>query len=61
MRINKVQMKGRATVAKGAIKEVAGKLVGNTTMQLKGMVQKNVGKAQVRIDNLKRDLKDLSK
>jgi uncharacterized protein YjbJ (UPF0337 family) len=57
MRINKDNVSGRVRVARGAIKEVAGKLVGNKMMQLKGMVQKNVGKAQVKLGDLKEQLK----
>lgn len=38
--MNKDQIKGQAKQAKGEVKELAGKLVGDKTMETKGMVQK---------------------
>ena len=43
MGINKDQVEGRVKEAKGKIKEVAGKLVGNESMEAKGKIQKNLG------------------
>ncbi len=44
--MNKDQGKGRIEEAKGKVKEVAGKMVGNETLEQKGRVQKAVGKVQ---------------
>lgn len=51
--MNKDQIKGRAEQAKGKLKEVAGKVVGNERLQadglgdqVKGRVLKNVGDAK---------------
>jgi uncharacterized protein YjbJ (UPF0337 family) len=41
--MKKEQATGRAAQAKGKIKEVAGKAVGNKTLQLKGNAQKTAG------------------
>ena len=48
MSMNKDQIKGRVNEAKGTIKEAAGDLVGNDRLKVKGMVQKNLGKAQAK-------------
>jgi len=55
--MNKDQVKGRMKEAEGKIKEVAGKAVGNKTLEDKGKVQNAVGKAQAGYGDLKRDLK----
>ena len=55
--MNKDQVKGRIKEAKGKVKEVAGKMVGNETLELKGKVQKTVGKIQAGYGDLKDDLK----
>jgi len=55
--MNKDQVKGRIKEAQGKIKEVTGKIVGNKTMEEKGMVQKTVGKVQAGMGDLKDDLK----
>lgn len=47
MSINKARVKGLVEEATGAVKESAGKLVGNKTLELKGKVQKVIGKAKV--------------
>ena len=57
MSTNKDQVKGRVKEAKGKIKEVAGKLVGNQTLETKGIVQKNLGKAQAKFGDVKQDMK----
>jgi uncharacterized protein YjbJ (UPF0337 family) len=46
---------------KGKIKEVAGKLVGNTTMEAKGKVQKILGEGQAEFGDVKQDVKDSKK
>lgn len=59
MSINKDQIKGRVTEAKGTIKEAAGKLVGNEKLEAKGKFQKAVGKVQAKFGDVKKDVKDL--
>jgi uncharacterized protein YjbJ (UPF0337 family) len=61
MSINKDQIKGRMKEAEGKIKEVSGALVGNETLEAKGKVQKNLGKAQAKYGDIKQDLKDIAK
>ena len=59
--LNKDQAKGRIEEAKGKVKEVAGNLVGNDELELKGQIQKSGGKVQAAYGDLKEDLKDASK
>lgn len=59
--MNKDQAKGRLEVAKGKAKEVAGKVVGNDKLEVKGRVQKNSGKAQAAYGDLKEDARDAAK
>ena len=61
MSMNKDQVKGRVNEAEGKIKEVAGKLVGNENLEAKGKVQKELGKAQARFGDVKKDVKDIVK
>ena len=58
MGINKEQVKGRVEEAKGTIKEVAGKLVGNEKLEAEGKVQKIVGKAEAKFGDVKKNVKD---
>jgi uncharacterized protein YjbJ (UPF0337 family) len=44
--MNKDQVEGRATQAKGDIKEAAGKLLGNQKLQGEGLVDQAKGKTQ---------------
>jgi uncharacterized protein YjbJ (UPF0337 family) len=55
--MNKDQVEGRYEEAKGKIKEVAGDVLGDELMEVKGKVQKNVGKAQAAIGDLKEKAK----
>lgn len=55
--MNNDQVKGRVKEAEGKAKQVAGKVVGNKTLEEKGKLQKNVGKAQAGYGDLKNDLK----
>lgn len=61
MSVNKDQVKGRVNEVKGKIKEVAGNLVGNETLEAKGVVQKLTGQAQAKFGDIKQDLKDATK
>jgi uncharacterized protein YjbJ (UPF0337 family) len=54
--MNKDQVKGRIEEAKGEIRKVAGKAVGNKDLEFKGVVQKAVGQAQAGYGDLKKDL-----
>jgi uncharacterized protein YjbJ (UPF0337 family) len=56
--MNKDQVNGHIEEAKGKVKEVTGKVVGNKEMELKGNVQKNIGKAQAGVGDIKEDIKD---
>lgn len=57
MFVNKDQIKGRAREAKGKLKEVTGNLVGNEKLETKGKIEKNLGKVQAKIGDIKQDLK----
>jgi uncharacterized protein YjbJ (UPF0337 family) len=61
MSMNKDQVKGRVKEAEGKIKEIAGKLVGNDSLEAKGKVQKVLGKAQAKFGDVKQDVKDANK
>jgi uncharacterized protein YjbJ (UPF0337 family) len=56
--MNKDQVKGRIEEAKGKVKEVTGKVVGNKEMEVEGNIQKNIGKGQAGVGDLKEDVKD---
>ncbi len=51
--MNKDQIKGRVKEAEGAVKEAAGKIVGKKTLEVKGMVEKTIGKVQADYGDLK--------
>ena len=55
--MNKEQVKGRYEEAKGAVKEAAGKIVGNERLEHKGKVQKNAGKFQAGTGDLHNEVK----
>lgn len=61
MSMSKNQIKGRVKEAKGFVKEVAGKLVGNEKLEERGKVQKVLGEAQAEIGDIKQKAKDLKK
>lgn len=56
--MNKDQVKGRAEEAKGKVKEVTGKVVGNKEMEGEGKVQGIAGKTQSKYGDVKQDVKD---
>jgi uncharacterized protein YjbJ (UPF0337 family) len=41
----------------GLGKEAVGKVVGDATLEAKGNIQKNLGKVQAKVGEIKRDLK----
>ena len=55
--MNKDQIKGQVKLAKGEVKELAGKLVGDKAMETKGMIQKTAGKIQSSYGNAKDKMK----
>lgn len=55
MSINKDQVKARLEEAKGKVKEVVGKVVGNKDIEVKGNIQKNVGTVQGSVGDAKKD------
>jgi uncharacterized protein YjbJ (UPF0337 family) len=54
--MNKDQVEGRVDEAKGKAKEITGKVLDDKGMEVKGNVQKNVGKAQSGFGDLKKDI-----
>jgi len=56
--MNKDQVKGRVDEAKGKIKEVAGRSVGNPDLEDRGTVQKVGGTVQKTYGDLKENVKD---
>ncbi len=56
--MNKDQIKGRIEEMKGKAKEVAGNVVGNKSVQAKGVAQKVAGKAQAGYGDVKSAAKD---
>ena len=59
--MNKDQTSGRVETAKGTVKEVAGKVLGNKEMESKGKVQKNAGKVESSYGDAKENVKDAAK
>lgn len=59
--MDKNQIQGRIKEAQGKVKEVTGKILGDEEMEVKGNIQKNVGKAQAGLGDLKEDIKDIKK
>ncbi len=55
--MNKHQVKGRFEEAKGKVKEVTGKIVGNKTLQVKGKVENTTGKVRAGYGDQKDDIK----
>jgi uncharacterized protein YjbJ (UPF0337 family) len=57
--VNKDQVQGRATQAKGDIKQAAGKAVGSRKLQVEGLADQARGKAQSGVGAMKKSAKDL--
>ena len=57
--MNKDQVKGRAEDAKGKVKEVAGKAVGNERLESEGKTDQVKGKAQAGYGDAKENVKDV--
>ena len=56
--MNKDQSSGNIKQAKGQLKEVTGKVLGNKDLEYKGKAEKALGKVQESYGNLKKDIKD---
>ena len=56
--MNKDQVKGRVEQSSGAIKEAAGKLVGNDRLRTEGAAEKVKGKVQAGYGDAKENVKD---
>jgi len=56
--MNEDQVKGRVEEAKGKIKEVAGKAVGNDRLEGEGLVDQATGKVQKNYGDAKEKVKD---
>ncbi|MBN9340019.1 MAG: general stress protein CsbD [Comamonadaceae bacterium SCN 68-20] len=59
--MNKHQVTGRVEEAKGAVKEVVGKVVGNPKLEAEGIVQKNAGKVEAKAGDLAAKVEDAVK
>jgi uncharacterized protein YjbJ (UPF0337 family) len=55
--MNKDQVKGRVKEVTGKVKEVAGNIVGNKSLEVKGLSQKVAGKVQAGYGDAKAELK----
>ena len=53
MSINIDQVKGHTDEAVGKVKEAVGAVVGNKELELKGTIQKNIGKVQAKLGDIK--------
>ena len=56
--MNKDRIQGSATQAKGKVKEVAGKLTGDSNLESEGKAEKAAGKIQNTIGGLKDTVKE---
>jgi uncharacterized protein YjbJ (UPF0337 family) len=61
MSINKHQVRGRTSVLKGKLNEVAGKILGDRRLQLKGRLHTGIGKARAALGDLMHDMNSSSK
>ncbi len=57
MGINKDQVKGRVTKARGVVQEVVGTVTGDTRLQARGKVQKKLGTLRAKYGDVKRSVK----
>lgn len=56
--MNKNQIKGCIEQAKGQLKQVTGRVIGNKELEQKGRIQKAGGKVQSGYGDAKEDIKD---
>lgn len=57
MSIDKDQVKGRTATTKGGLKEAAGRLTGDRKLEVRGNLQKNVGKLRAKYGDAKQGMK----
>lgn len=55
--MNKNQITGRVEETKGRVKKVVGKILDDKEMEMKGNIQKNIGKARAGFGDVKEDVK----
>ncbi len=55
--MNKDQIKGRMKTSTGTVKEVAGKILGDSQQESEGNLEKNLGKAQSVYGDFKEKMK----
>lgn len=56
--MNKDQVKGQVKEVVGTLKEATGKVIGDKSLEAKGLAEKLVGKVQTEVGNIKSALKD---
>lgn len=56
--MNKDQLSGRLEEMQRSIKQVTGKLVGDKTLEAKGIIQKDLGQVQESLGDAKQDVED---
>lgn len=56
--MNKQQVTGRVEQAKGTLKEIAGKALGDRELQVEGLLDQATGKATRKVGDLKEKVKD---
>jgi len=61
MGINKDQVEGRAREAGGKVQQEFGKLTGNKTQEVKGVINKTVGAGQAKLGDAAERAKDANK
>ncbi len=59
--MNKDQIKGQVKEVVVSVKEATGKILGDKSLEAKGIAEKIVGKVQTEVGNIKSDLKDILK
>ncbi|WP_108645316.1 CsbD family protein [Polynucleobacter rarus] len=59
--MNKDQIKGQVKEVVVSVKEATGKILGDKSLEAKGIAEKIVGKVQAEVGNIKSDLKDILK
>ena len=59
--MNKDQIKGQVKEVVVLVKEATGKILGDKSLEAKGIAEKIVGKVQTEVGNIKSDLKDILK
>jgi uncharacterized protein YjbJ (UPF0337 family) len=55
--MNKDQVKGQVKEVVGTLKEATEKVIGDKSLEAKGLAEKLVGKVQTEVGNIKSDLK----